>query len=66
MGGGPSESDMRRMQVIRRRLFETPTILLIVRDGARISLTDGEGRTMPDIFNTARRRAGTFICCTPA
>ena len=46
MGRGPSESDMRRMEVIRRRLFENTQILSIVRDGARVTFTDGEGRTL--------------------
>jgi hypothetical protein len=46
MGRGPSDSDLRRMQVIQRRLFETPQTLTIVRDSARITFTDGEGRTL--------------------
>ena len=46
MGRGPSESDMRRLHVIQRRLYETPQTLLIVRDGARVTFTDGEGRTL--------------------
>jgi hypothetical protein len=44
MGGGPSEDDMHRMGVIRRRLTEVPERLTIVRDGDRVTLTDGEGR----------------------
>jgi hypothetical protein len=43
---GPSEDDMRRVRVIRRRLFEAPAQVVVVRDGDRVSMTDGEGRSV--------------------
>ena len=45
-GGGPSEEDMRRMQVIVRRVTEPPASLIVVRDGAKVIFTDGDGRTV--------------------
>jgi hypothetical protein len=45
-GGGPSEDDMRRMRVIIRRVTEPPAALMIVRDGAKVVFTDGDGRTV--------------------
>ena len=45
-GGGPSEEDMRRMQVIVRRVTEPPASLVVVRDGAKVIFTDGDGRTV--------------------
>jgi len=44
-GRGPSENDLRRMRVLRRRLTEPPDRLTIVRDGARVLVTDGDGRS---------------------
>ena len=44
--GGPSEDEMRRMRVIMRRMTEPPASLVIVRDGLKVIVTDGEGRTM--------------------
>lgn len=44
-GRGPSEDDLRRMRVIGRRLADAPRSLVIVRDGERVTLTDGDGRS---------------------
>lgn len=46
MGRGPSEEDLRRMRVIGRRLTEPPASLVIVRDGTRVIVTDGDGRSV--------------------
>jgi hypothetical protein len=59
MGRGPSESDMRRMQVIQRRLFETPQTLLIMRDNVRVTFTDGEGRTLTLIADGKKQQRVT-------
>lgn len=44
--GGPSEDDMRRLRVIMRRVTEPPASLVIVRDAAKVIVTDGDGRTV--------------------
>lgn len=47
MGGGmgrPSDEDMRKMEVVRRRLTEIPERLIVVRDPQSVSITDGNGR----------------------
>lgn len=44
--GGPSEDEMRRMRVIMRRVTEPPASLVIVRDGLKVVLTDGDGHTV--------------------
>jgi hypothetical protein len=50
MGGGgmarPSDEEIRKMQVIRRHLFEIPDRLIVVRDPQSVSVTDGNGRRM--------------------
>lgn len=46
MGKGPSQEDMRRMGVVQRRVTEPPASLVIVRDGARVIVTDGDGRSV--------------------
>lgn len=46
MGKGPSQDDLRRMGVIRRRVTEPPASLVIVRDGGRVIVTDGDGRSV--------------------
>ena len=45
-GGGPSEADMRRMRVIRDRLSQPPASLTIVREGARVTVTGADGRSV--------------------
>ena len=49
LGGGmgrPSEDDMRKMEVVRRRLTEVPERLIVVREPESVSITDGNGRRM--------------------
>lgn len=44
--GGPSDDEMRRLRVIRWRVTEPPASLVIVRDGLKVIVTDGDGRTV--------------------
>ena len=48
LGGGgtgqPNEDEMHKREVVRRRLFEFPERLIIVRDGHTVSISDGYGR----------------------
>lgn len=44
-GGGPSEKDMHRLRVIMDRLTQPPASLTIVRDGAKVVVTDADGRS---------------------
>ena len=46
MGGGPSEKDMRRMRVIADRISQPHASLTIVRDGPKVIVTDGDGRSV--------------------
>jgi hypothetical protein len=49
IGGGmgrPSDDDMRKMEVVRRRLTEVPERLIIVHEAESVSITDGNGRRM--------------------
>ena len=46
MGRGPSEEDMRRARVIVQRLTEPPALLVIVHDGPKVIVTDGDGRSV--------------------
>jgi hypothetical protein len=46
-GGGmgrPSDEEMRKMEVVRRRLTDVPDRLIVVRDAQSVSITDGNGR----------------------
>jgi hypothetical protein len=46
LGRGPSPEDLRRRRVIVSRLTEPPASLVIVRDNARVIITDGDGRSV--------------------
>src|SRR5262245_18856678 len=49
MGGGaagPSDEQIRKMQVVRRHLTEVPDRLIVVRDPKSVSITDGNGLRM--------------------
>lgn len=54
MGKGPSQDDMRRMGVVRRRMTEPPSSLVIVRDDAKVIVTDGDGRSV--VYQTDGRK----------
>jgi hypothetical protein len=45
-GGGPSEKDMHRIRVIADRVSQPPASLTIVRDGAKVIVTDSDGRSV--------------------
>jgi hypothetical protein len=47
MGGGasPSEEELRKVEVVRRRLSDVPALLVISRDGDKVTVTDGFGRS---------------------
>jgi hypothetical protein len=44
-GNGPSEGDMHKADVIRRRLTEIPERMIITRDGDKVTIVDEIGRS---------------------
>lgn len=44
-GGRPSEKELHKMEVVRRRMTEIPDRLIITRAGDSVTITDGDGRS---------------------